>query len=216
MTDVSLYAGVWLRKVLYEPRDVVKDTLRDSLVMWIQSPHGSFIDIRRVRHEQTPRGFGGYLVANESCLTWKRVVDSMPSCCPTGVDSAEGRFVAADVLMEEGDGYLEVWERVGRDVSARILCGGRLVSSEEEWVQLIQREPHAEWDLTITLGGDVASRIQQEQVPIEVANKEEPWTSLVAHAARKAGNGYIVSLVGCTTAAANDRTIVLKTDQMDY
>jgi hypothetical protein len=40
-------------------------------------------------------------------------LDSRPSCCPTGLDSATARLVADNVLMEEGDGYLEVWERIG-------------------------------------------------------------------------------------------------------
>jgi hypothetical protein len=150
MVSVADYGGVWLRKVLYEPRDVVADTSDVSLVVWVQSPCGAFVDLRQVRHEGSPRGFAGYLTVTggpppPACsapsvpvndapsssaaptLTWHRQADSRPSCCPSGIDSAVGRRVAPNLLLEEGDGYLEVWERLG-DASA-ILSVSRVASA---------------------------------------------------------------------------------------
>ena len=117
-----MFSGVWQRVLLYEPRDVITDSAdRDgSLVLWAQSPSGAFADVRSVASEgMKARGFGGTLSvvphasdASARTLTWHREVDTAPSCCPSGVDTATARFAAPDVLMEEGDGYLEVWRRV--------------------------------------------------------------------------------------------------------
>lgn len=121
------YAGAWIRRVLYEPRDVVLDCSRThpaSTVVWLQAPTGEYIDIRCVVCEDSvPRAFCGMLELSERTtdaaspdgvarLTWRRLVDSAPQRCPGGVDSAVCRWIASHVLSEEGDGYLELWERV--------------------------------------------------------------------------------------------------------
>ena len=115
------YAGVWKRQVNYEPRDVVADDSRvdGSLVYWLQAPSGEYMDFRSIKTEQFhPRGFTGTLSVSPNSadrtatLTWTRHLDSKPSSCPGGVDSAVARWAASNVLLEEGDGYLEVWERV--------------------------------------------------------------------------------------------------------
>lgn len=129
---VQSLAGVWRRALNYEPRDVVADsTLRDgSVVYWAQTPQGAYIDIRCVKAEQwRVRGFAGRIVVSPTdpqlqdptsvIVTWHRHVDTMPESCPTGIDSATCRVIgdlsdpaAKPTLMEEGDGYLEVWQRV--------------------------------------------------------------------------------------------------------
>ena len=124
-----MYSGVWQRVLLYEPRGVLTDSAdRDgSLVLWAQCPSGAFADVRSVACEgMRARGFGGRLSvvpdasdASAMTLTWHRDVDTCPSCCPSGVDTATARFVSPEVLMEEGDGYLEVWRRIATwDTSA--------------------------------------------------------------------------------------------------
>lgn len=127
-------AGVWRREILYEPRETVADsTARDgSIVLWAQTPQGPFVDVRYVRHEGfRVRGFAGRTVLSFPSLadpaadptafriTWQRHTDTWPESCPSGVDSATCRIIgsltgagAQPLLMEEGDGYLEVWRRV--------------------------------------------------------------------------------------------------------
>lgn len=132
--SVADLAGVWKREALYEPRDKVADTAaRDgSVVLWAQTPQGAFVDVRFVRGEQFKvRGFAGRAVLSFPTLadpaadptafvcTWHRHTDTWPASCPSGVDSATCRVIgdlkdatAQPILMEEGDGYLEVWRRV--------------------------------------------------------------------------------------------------------
>jgi len=115
------FAGIWERVVNYEPRGTVQDTKASgSTVVWCQSPDGMYIDVRNIISEDFPRGFAGVIEiapVDGQCdvvkLTWNRWVDTKPESCPGGVDSAIVRRAAADVLMEEGDGYLEVWHRIG-------------------------------------------------------------------------------------------------------
>ncbi|KNC53515.1 septum formation protein Maf [Thecamonas trahens ATCC 50062] len=131
-------AGVWRRVVNYEPRDDVADaTARDgSVVVWIQAPDGLFIDARSVASEPYGiRGFAGSVELGEPSrdgafrLTWHRELDTAPAACPTGIDSATCRWAGSDVLLEEGDGYLEVWHRVatwGPDASASRSADGAI------------------------------------------------------------------------------------------
>lgn len=197
------FAGLWRRRVLYEPRDVVLDATTGeeeprSLVLWAQAPSGVFIDIRKAACEDfIPRGFSGCLSATKTGATssnvsrvengreqqqqeeegrsalwhlvWDRYVDSKPSSCPTGVDSAVGRWITDNVLMEEGDGYLEVWERLapwGNDASATLrLFSSRSASpTTDEVVDLSSssslplpgalmdrwRQPGQSWELQLT------------------------------------------------------------------
>lgn len=165
MAEIAALAGIWQRYVNYEPRDVVADSYdRDgSIVVWVQSPDGHFVDVRRVKSEAfIVRGFAGmlqYSVEGDDpsafTLTWNRLVDTKPQCCPTGVDTACCRVVGGSssvisvrsepgvVLMEEGDGYLEVWRRIhcwnemtdsvtydADSASLRILCGSIEVAAK--------------------------------------------------------------------------------------
>ena len=153
-------AGVWVREVNYEPRDVVQDSrARDgSHVFWGQAPTGAYVDVRCIMAEaMTPRGFAGTLAIEPATpaepgtfrLTWTRLVDTKPASCPSGVDSSNCRVVvgtvaAPEVLMEEGDGFLEVWRRVvafdgargdaAEDEHRRIRIGPALFESGADFV----------------------------------------------------------------------------------
>ncbi|KAJ9450377.1 Septum formation protein Maf [Diplonema papillatum] len=134
--SVAQLAGVWKRDLNYEPRETVADSAeRDgSLVFWAQSPCGAFIDVRNIKSEGfRVRGFAGKAVVEESStdptsfsVTWHRHVDTMPESCSSGIDSATCRLVGGNiedetanvVLLEEGDGYLEIWTRVRRWTSS--------------------------------------------------------------------------------------------------
>jgi hypothetical protein len=127
-------AGVWKRELNYEPREMCVDSAsRDgSIVYWAQSPRGAFIDVRCIAAEKrVVRGFAGRAevtlpsptdpTADPTAFTatWHRHTDTKPDSCPSGVDSATCRVIgdlddleSSPVLMEEGDGYLEVWRRV--------------------------------------------------------------------------------------------------------
>eukprot|EP01134_Creolimax_fragrantissima_P006378 CFRG6378T1 len=128
---LSQLSGVWVRSINYEPREEVADSAaRDgSVVVWAQSPCGAYVDVRRVAGENlVVRGFAGTAhvdAADEEDqsafrVNWDRHVDTQPSSCPSGIDSATCRLVGGFetcsgvgvVLLEEGDGYLEVWRRV--------------------------------------------------------------------------------------------------------
>jgi hypothetical protein len=127
---VAALAGVWQRELNYEPVETVADsTARDgSTVLWGQAPDGTYVDVRRVKSEQfRVRGFSGRSEIAQPgpdadpttfTTTWHRHTDTMPESCPSGLDSARCRVVgdlapgASPMLMEEGDGYLEVWRRI--------------------------------------------------------------------------------------------------------
>lgn len=135
--SISSIAGLWKRELIYEPKDVLLDSAqRDgSLVLWFQAPSGEYCDVRNIKCEQNiPRGFAGKTrIQNVPCteasvadptaqhIIWERKVDSCPSSCPTGVDQAIARLCmgyvnggqeVGAVLIEEGDGYLEVWQKI--------------------------------------------------------------------------------------------------------
>jgi len=119
---VAALAGVWQRELNYEPVETVADsTARDgSTVLWGQAPDGTYVDVRRVQFRV--RGSSGRSEIAQPgpnadpttfTTTWHRHTDT-----GSGLDSARCRVVgdlapgASPMLMEEGDGYLEVWRRV--------------------------------------------------------------------------------------------------------
>ncbi|KAJ1454434.1 hypothetical protein M885DRAFT_618018 [Pelagophyceae sp. CCMP2097] len=135
---MDAFAGLWLRELLYEPRSTLADSAaaHGSRVLWAQAPCGLYVDVRHAANEAfVVRGFAGRCTATAcagpgaaATLLWQRHVDTQPSSCPGGVDSAPCRVVAADpravgaVLLEDGDGYLEVWRRLAAWDAARGDC----------------------------------------------------------------------------------------------
>ena len=128
-------AGLWARGMNYEPRPVVADCAsRDkSVVLWGMAPDGTYVDVRSVAGESGVRGFGGTCRVSPGpdsgalVLTWEREIDTKPDSCPSGVDASAARPLLIGrseteleqlgsapnlVLLEEGDGFLEVWTRI--------------------------------------------------------------------------------------------------------
>lgn len=152
ISSVAELAGLWKREINYEPRDVVADSAeRDaSTVYWAQAPSGEFVDVRHVRGEGfVVRGFAGRCVVEEGpppggdptavTVTWHRHLDTKPESCPNGIDSAAARVVgnladptAQPVIMEEGDGYLEVWRRVAPWISGKCTVSASALEQNKE------------------------------------------------------------------------------------
>lgn len=160
------YGGLWQRMVNYEPRDVVADTASGdgSLILWFQTPCGPYIDIRDIRAEGKARGFSGVSssssVANATTnstverLEWQRFLDSKPDSCPSGNDAADARWIGSDVLLEEGDGYLEVWHRLAVWDPANSSVSWQPTSEDSA---LVNYGPGAPGTLTVTIGGWTAT-----------------------------------------------------------
>eukprot|EP01079_Euglenida_sp_SAG-EU17-18_P010243 gene10243-273_t len=126
--DLAGLSGLWVRECNYEPRDVIQDSRAadGSHVFWGQAPTGDFVDVRCIKAEGSRvRGFAGKLSISPADpaqpgtfqLTWARHIDTMPESCPSGIDSSVCRVIAGSVavpemLVEEGDGFLEVWRRL--------------------------------------------------------------------------------------------------------
>lgn len=83
-SKVKMFAGVWLRKRLYEPKHALVSTDEDTLVMWLQSSCGLFVDIRlpaaagvKDRKTTQVKSFAGTSTYDESAgvFTWIRAID---------------------------------------------------------------------------------------------------------------------------------------------
>jgi hypothetical protein len=160
--SIAAVAGLWQRDLLYEPRATLVDSAqRDGgRVLWAQAPCGAFVDVRHVRAEGFGvRGFAGAAEVSAAAddgsftLLWHRHVDTQPASCPTGIDTAPCRVVGGDlgpaarpVLVEDGDGYLEVWRRVAAWDPATDRC--------EAAVKPVAPASGAAWPaIRITVGG---------------------------------------------------------------
>ena len=101
------FAGAWQRTALYEPHDAADEHEQSStLVVWLQSPCGLFVDLRRpppacdlgARSFKSFAGVGvAQRVANERChFTWTREIDVRPPGAP---DVGDMVWLASDTLQ---------------------------------------------------------------------------------------------------------------------
>ncbi|CAN5792534.1 hypothetical protein BH10ACT1_BH10ACT1_39180 [soil metagenome] len=90
-----------------------------SEVWWLQTPT-RYADVRVPLTEGTdPDSFAGSCTWDEPALTWSHDLDLRGwATSDTGRARWEG-----DLLIEEGDGYVEVWERIPGSVGPAVALG---------------------------------------------------------------------------------------------
>lgn len=113
------FHGVWRRTELFEPRGQLGPTVdREKIVIWVQSKHGLFIDIRvcpNAEDNLNPlnlKSFAGTGEYDSSLqhFTWTRLIDFRPPGAP---DVGLMNVVSPGVVEEDGvlpgDDFKEVW-----------------------------------------------------------------------------------------------------------
>ncbi len=80
--DISNFVGIWQRTAIYEPRETLgPEADQKKMVIWIQSKHGAFIDIRfdpgQPYDPLLLKSFAGFASFDNSSmhLTWHREID---------------------------------------------------------------------------------------------------------------------------------------------
>lgn len=136
------FVGLWQRIVLEEPPGVVVDQSSfGSVVLWLQSPSGSYIDVRNVKKEGRPRAFAGVSSCTESSdgqtiITWTRYLDTAPEHLPSGIDSALC-ILSADgneIVEDGGEEYKETWHKVAEWDESKWGDGGGQIESRNSVV----------------------------------------------------------------------------------
>lgn len=114
---MNKFCGVWKRTQNFEPIGTLVEEDPNSVVLWLQSSCGAFIDIRveKVAPLRTYKSFCGFSSFDESnCwLTWDRQLDFRPLGAPDigKIDWLSDTVIQEDGVLE-GDDYREIWENL--------------------------------------------------------------------------------------------------------